>query len=73
MHGGAVGASLLKKKECVEGGAAYLVRDGVWLSLEQLAKIVERTKAALSLEELSGGVLTGLCRGGAGVICNVHE
>lgn len=46
-----------------EGGGPYRVREELCVLLMRLAKAVERTKAALSLEELSGGVLARLCAG----------
>lgn len=56
-------SSLLKKRSCVEG-EGYLVRNEVCLSLKELGGVVEKVKAALTIQELFGGVLAGL-RGGS--------
>lgn len=44
----------------METDRKYLVCDGVCLLLQQLAAVVERAEAALPLEKLFGGMLTGL-------------
>lgn len=62
-HESLVGASLMNKRECVEGGGGYLVQDGVCVTLEQLAETVQRAETALTVEELFGWVLAGLRRG----------
>lgn len=63
VHGGVVRAFLLKKKNCVEGSEAYLVRDEVSVSQEQMAKAAERVEAALTLQEFFRGVLAELREG----------
>lgn len=41
----------------------YIVRDGLCVSLEQLTEAFERAEAALTVEELSGGVRAWFSRG----------
>lgn len=53
------------KMKCVDNGRRNLVRDGVCVPLQQLAEAVEKAEAALTLEDVAGGVLAGL-RGGKG-------
>lgn len=43
----------------MEGGKAYLLPNGVCVSLEQLGEAVQRAEAALTVEELFSGVLVG--------------
>lgn len=62
IHGTAAGSFLLKKRKCPEGGGGYLVRNGVCVSIKQLAKAVERAEAALDLESLVCRVLAWLCK-----------
>lgn len=48
------------EKKYAEGGGGYLVRDGLCVTLKQLAEAAGRAKATLPLEELFGDLFSGL-------------
>lgn len=63
VHGGAHGASVLKKRKCIEGSGECLVRLGLYRPFGQLSEEAKRAGAAVSdessLARVLGGLLTG--------------
>lgn len=57
VHGGVIGASLLRRRKCVEDGGGYFVHDGMCLFSGQSWEGVQRAKAAVPAEPLLGRVL----------------
>lgn len=60
VHRGAAEAALIEQKEARERQRAFLVRNGVCVSLE-LAEKVQRAEAELPPKELFDGVAARLC------------
>lgn len=63
VNGGVVGASVLRSRKCVEDRRGYLVRDGVYFSLQQASEEVKREGAFVKLGLLLARVVGRLFRG----------
>lgn len=49
VYGGAVGASVLRKRKCVEADERHLLRDGRCFSWDKFSEGVERANAAVTV------------------------
>lgn len=63
VHMDAVGAFLLKKEKCMEGGRMYFVRGGVCLFIGQVSKETERAGSAVPVKRTLGSLLYELFSG----------
>lgn len=63
IYKGAIFASLLEEKMCVEDGGEFLVRDEMCLALEHMTKTAERAKVALTVEDFFAGTVLRWAKG----------
>lgn len=56
MHGGAAGASLLRRRKSVKSAGKYLVRDRVYFFLGQASEEVQKAEATAPLEPSLGRI-----------------